>query len=98
MAPIGTPPAMVWGMTTRATVQSIETFADASGAPAVVRYGRHTFAIDTLGEIKQTLIAEVYCSRRERKIAADACRRAYVAARSEIVDADWLARNLEMYA
>jgi hypothetical protein len=62
---------------TPATIQSFTTYEDFSGAPAVISYGRHTFAFDLLGEVKCNLLKPVYGSRVESKIALDVCSKAY---------------------
>jgi hypothetical protein len=80
-----------------ASVKHIRTFEDASGAPAVVSYGPYTFAVDTLGDVRLTLISPVYGSRVESKIAASAARRAYLAERDTLVSGTWLAANRTMY-
>lgn len=80
---------------TRCETVQVQIYDDASGAPATVTYGRYTFAFDTLGEVKCTLIKPVYGTRVENKIALDMCTKAYMSARK--VSAEWLARNAEMY-
>jgi hypothetical protein len=77
---------------------TVQVFSDASGAPAVVSYGRYTFAFDTLGAVKCNLVKPVSGSRIEHKIALNVCTKAYMAARDSVVDAAWLARNAAMYA
>lgn len=80
-----------------ATIRHIQIYSDASGAPAVVDSDGYVYTMDTIkGEITCTCIRPVSGSRVASKIAAEQARRAYVAARQ--VDAEWLGRNVEMYA
>lgn len=81
-----------------ATIEFAQLYADASGAPAKIRYGRYVFACDTLGETTINLIAPTSGSRVESKIAADVCRRAYAKFLARNVDAAWLEANRALYA
>lgn len=82
----------------RGETVTVQAFDDASGATALVTYGRYTFAFDTLGEVKCNLVKPVSGSRIEHKIALDVCTKAYISARDKVCNEDWMRRNREMYA
>jgi hypothetical protein len=71
---------------------------DASGAPAVLRYGAWTFAADYLGGLRMRLISgpSGYVTRPERARAIHACERVYMQ-RVRSFGPDWLEANRVMY-
>ncbi len=88
-------------MTLSTTIRTFQSFADASGAPALVdvRMGRQvaTFACDMLGEVSCNGIGSGLTVRATVK-AADAARRAYRLHVEATLGLDWLARNAALYA
>lgn len=81
---------------------SFESYADASGAPAVVevRQGRQAarFALDWLGGDEPTCNAlGSGLTVRGTALAAAAARRLYAAHVRATLGADWLARNAALY-
>lgn len=77
---------------------TIEIYADASGAPAVLRYNGYAFAFDCLGEIKCNHIAPRYGSRLACKVAQQICEREYRALLDANTSPEWRAANAAMYA
>ena len=77
---------------------TIEIYADASGAPAVLRYNGYAFAFDCLGEIKCNNIAPRYGSRHACKVAQKICEREYRALLAANTTEEWRTANAVLYA
>lgn len=80
------------------TVESFKVFPDASGAPAVIRYGRLAYSFDMLGELRVHGLKSGNASRRERAIAVAKCTARYKGLLAEATTADWLALNRGIYS
>lgn len=83
--------------TARPSLVSLEIYADASGAPALIQIGGFRFSCDLLGEIKLNLVGGP-SGRTENRIAADRARAFYRATLDEKTTAEWRAANAALYA
>ncbi len=85
-------------MANQAKIEGIKAHEDGSGCPALGSYKGIAFACHTAGgRTRLTRIDQGRRSRLEIKIAIDQVTRAYAAARAELVDAAWMAKNVAMY-
>jgi len=80
------------------TVESFDVYPDASGACALLRYKGLAFACSWAGDVTLHCVSGGVWSRRERAVAVDVCRRAFVQLVSGATNADWRAACARMYA
>lgn len=84
----------------KVTIVSFEVFPDGSGAEAVIRSGRHAFAINCLGEIKVTPLNRGYIhGEKARRVLAWHMQKALAVYERLLAELDpaWRAANRDMY-
>ena len=82
-----------------ATIKSFESYVDGSGAPASVQVELFTFAFDTLGETKRSLVSgpSGFVARGYRAACIAVATKAYES-KVAALGAEWKKLNGEMYA
>jgi len=78
-------------------VSGLRVFEDASGVTATMSYNGYVFACNWLGGVSLNCIKPLYGSRRDSKIAADVCRRAFAQLVMKHTDEKYRAACAEMY-